>query len=225
MSMGQELVQDVSQGSAPTTRWERVATTRWGAYVSEAEKRAILRGHELNRRPRTALEMGCEGGRWSRMLANLGWRMICADIDAEALAICQRKIPTATCILRKPEDTTLPCASDSVSLLLCIEVPPLVQSDWFITEAARVLDDDGLLVIVYWNLLSFRGVFSHVRAMIGGGLDFYRMAYPTWKKKVSQLGFQFVYEEGFCWFPFGRESDSALVPYATSLEKQLGLRR
>ena len=74
--------------SGQVTKWERVATTRWGAYVSDVEKRAILRGHHLAGTPRTALEIGCEGGRWSKMLNDLGWQMICADINSEALAVC-----------------------------------------------------------------------------------------------------------------------------------------
>lgn len=32
-------------------------------------------------------------------------------------------------------------------------------------------------------------------------------------------------EEGICWFPFGRDSDSPLVPLATRTEAALRLRR
>ena len=34
-----------------------------------------------------------------------------------------------------------------------------------------------------------------------------------------------LYEEGFCWFPFRRASNSIFIPYVTSLEKKLGLRK
>lgn len=211
---------------AELTKWEQVATTtRWGAYVSDLEKRAILYGHQLAGEPRTALEVGCEGGRWSRMLADLGWRMICSDINSQALTICQQRIPTATCILARPEDRTLPCADNSLGLLLCIEVPPLSYAEWFFREAVRTLEDDGVLVIVTWNALSLRGLFTRARERLFGGLNFYRTTYPFWKDRVAVSGLRIVYEEGFCWFPFYRESNSRFVPYATAVEQRLGLRR
>lgn len=208
-----------------STRWERAATTKWGAYISDVERRAIMVGHRLSGQPTAALEVGCEGGRWSRMLADAGWQMTCADVNPTALAVCQKRIPEATCILRSPDDRTLPCETSSIGLLLCIEVPPLVNATWFFDEAHRVLKAGGLLVIVYWNLLSLRGLFHKSRAMLAGGLDCYQAPYRLWKLQLIRRGWTPVYEEGFCWFPFWRESDSSLVPLATSFEKFVGLRR
>ena len=213
----------VPDAEVPT--WEQVATTRWGAYVSGVEKRAILYGHQLAGEPRTALEVGCDGGRWSKMLADLGWRMICVDINSQALAICQQRIPTATCILARPEDRTLPCEEKSLGLLLCIEVLPISHAEWFFREAVRTLEDDGVLVIMTWNSWSLRGLFSYVRERLVGGFSFYETAYTTWKKRVAESGLRITYEEGFCWFPFHRASDSKFVPYAASAEKHMGLRR
>jgi hypothetical protein len=92
-------------------------------------------------------------------------------------------------------------------------------------ETARILKEDGLLVMVYWNLFSLRGVFHHMRTLVTGGEAFYRRPYSTWKRKMATNGFRCVYEEGFCWSPFRRESNSGLVPYVTAVEGQLGLRR
>src|SRR5262245_28141101 len=75
---------------AEVTKWEQVATTKWGAYVSDVERRAILYGHQVAGEPRRAFEIGCEGGRWSKMLSDFGWQMICSDINSQALAICQQ---------------------------------------------------------------------------------------------------------------------------------------
>ena len=57
---------DMSQSM---TRWERANSTKWGIYLTEIEKRAILKAHDLSETPTTALEIGAEGGRWSRLLA------------------------------------------------------------------------------------------------------------------------------------------------------------
>lgn len=73
-------------------------------------------------------------------------------------------------------------------------------------------------------LSSFRGFGAHVRASLKGRVDYYKLAYPAWKKRLSNQGFNLVHEEGYCWFLFNRFSDSAFVPYFTGLEKRLGLR-
>jgi SAM-dependent methyltransferase len=205
--------------------WDRVATTRWGAYVSEVERRAILHADGLLRRPSIGLDLGCGAGRWSALLVERGWRMVCTDVNAHALDICRTRVPDAACILRSADERTLPCESDSIDLLLCIEVPPVMESAWFAAESARVLRRGGLLVAVCWNVLSGRGLFCHARAMVGRGADFYKDSYPAWKRRMSAGGFRAVYEEGLCWFPCRRNSNSPLVPIATALETFIGLRK
>src|SRR5215217_278249 len=80
-----------------STYWEKAAETEWGAYISDIERRTILRAHELSAQVSVALEIGAEGGRWSKLLANFGWSIVCTDINAETLAICQKRIPAAEC--------------------------------------------------------------------------------------------------------------------------------
>ena len=207
------------------TYWEKVATTRWGAYVTDIEKRAILMAHDLSGKPATALEVGAEGGRWSKLLADLGWSILCTDIDGKSLALCKKRMPTANCILVRPDENKLPCESGSVGLLLCIEVAPVIQADWFAGEAFRVLQNDGLLVGVFWNRLSLRGYFSHMRSTLKGDFDWYKISYPLWRRMLLSSGYSLLYEEGYCWLPFGRASNSIFVPFFVRLEKYLGLRK
>jgi len=211
--------------SDAANEWDRVATSRWGAYVSNIERRAILYALDKLPRPGNGLDLGCGAGRWSRVLADRGWQMVCTDVSAEALSICRRRVPDATCILRGPEERTLPSPSGSVGLLLCIEVPPVMDSDWFVPESARVLQRGGLLVAVCWNLLSGRGLFCRARAALRHDGDYYRTAYLTWRRSVKRSGFRVLREEGFCWFPYRRNSNSAFVRLATTLERRLGLRK
>ena len=77
--------------------WERIgSSTRYGRYASEVEKKTLLKANSLIKKPTTALDIGCEGGRWSKLLADTGWNLICTDIDQNSLAICQERIPAAT---------------------------------------------------------------------------------------------------------------------------------
>src|SRR5882762_389759 len=89
--------------------YERIAATRWGRYLTGVERKAILKAHQLCATPTVALEIGASGGRWSRLLSERGWKMICTDINPSSLDRCRMRVPQATCILADPDDTTLPC--------------------------------------------------------------------------------------------------------------------
>ena len=157
------------------TYWEKAAKTRWGRYLSNIEEQVILKasnlakGNSIN----NALEIGCEGGRWSKLLADLGWTIICPDIYQDNLEICQRKIPLAKCMLVKENDRTLPCETSSIGLLLCIEVQPVIANNWFITEAFRVLGHGGFVVGVLQNKSSYRAYLHNVIVTRGSVPDYY----------------------------------------------------
>jgi SAM-dependent methyltransferase len=209
------------------TFWEKTAQTRWGCYVSKIEKQVILKASNWAKSNsiNTALEIGCEGGRWSKMLAEQGWSMVCTDINPECLEICQRKIPGAECILVAEEDRTILAEPSTVGLLLCIEVPQVINSDWFISEAFRVLNPDGFVVCVFQNRRSYRA-YLHRLARSKRTVDYYGVvAYPEWRKKLCEQGFKLIDEVGFCWAPFSRHSNSMLIPLFTYLEQLLGLRQ
>jgi len=215
-------VDDVYQ---PTTMWEMVATTRWGRYTTEVAENAVLAAAEIAGAPASALEVGCEGGRWSRMLSNMGWALTCTDIDAESLAVCQRRVPTANCIQVSPSATTLPCAARSASLLLCVEVFPVMDSAWFAKEANRVLAEDGVLVGVTLNRTSVRGMFVRVKQYLTGSSQFYNSSYSQWRRRMESAGFTITFQRGYCWFPFTRSSNSTLAPFFIGIERWLGLDR
>ena len=220
-----DLIYNNSLEQDKSTYWEDVAKSKWGSYITKVEERVILKANELFIKPEKALEVGCEGGRWSIMLTDSGWDMICTDINPNTLAKCQQRIPNAKCVLVKEDDTTLPCESESVNLILCLEVFNVLWNDWFITEAFRVLQDGGIIVGVFNNKLSFRGYFRHLISSMKGQFDSYKVSYPKWRYKFCKQGFKMLYQEGICWFPFTRDSNSPFIPICTQLEYYLGLRR
>jgi SAM-dependent methyltransferase len=181
------------ESNVKSTYWEVVANTSWGGYVAEVEKRAILKANALAANPTTCLEIGCEGGRWSKLLADLGWSVTCTDVDPETLKICKERIPTAHCMVVKPNDTSIPSESNSVSLLLCIEVPPVMHSQWFLAEAFRVLQTNGILVGVFLNRLSLRGLWAHITARLRNSYEYYKLVYPRWRNELRKNGFRVVY--------------------------------
>jgi len=209
----------------PVTLWETVAATRWGLYTTEVVQDFVSAGCTLAGAPGAALEVGCEGGRWTRMLARKGWSMTCTDVDATSLAICQNRVPSARCVLVSPDETRLPCETGTLRMLLCLEVFSVMDSDWFASEASRVLDDQGVLVGVTLNRWSARGAFVRLKEYLKGESRFYKASYPEWRRRMEDGGFDIVMQRGYCWFPFGRASNSLLVPAFVWLERQLGLSR
>ncbi|MGA2656442.1 MAG: methyltransferase domain-containing protein [Verrucomicrobiota bacterium] len=217
---------EAASAQEPTLLWEKVATTRWGSYITESENRVIQRSVALAGRPSEALEIGCGNGRWSRGLADAGWKMTCIDVDRRTLDICRRRVPGANCILASPSDRTIPCERGSLALVVCIEVGPVVQSGWFLPEAFRVLRERGVLVGVCWNLASWRGLLVRLKYWLRRHSDgFYSRVYPQWRRELLKTGFRLVHEEGLCWAPFVRASNSPLVPLFVRCERILGLHR
>ena len=236
--MSQTRLPDVPAGSvlresevAPPgslTYWDRVNLARWGAYLIQREQTVVLRAHALAQKPGEAIDLGCGSGRWSKLLSDLGWRMTSIDIDSHSLAVCKRNVPSANCLRADPEASTIPCGPGSTSMLLCIEVAPVIQAPWFLSESHRVLADQGFLVGVWWNRRSWRWFGWLLKNFLTGGRSaqsFYKKAYPAWRQDLRSVGFDVVYEEGFSWAPFNRASNSPLIPLSARLERFLGLHR
>ena len=211
-----------------TTYWERVALTKWGRYLTKLEKQAVLKGSSLAARRRTALEIGCEGGRWSTLLSKEGWNLICTDINNDMLEVCKRRIPTAQCVLVKVTDTTIPSGTGTIDLLLCMEVPQVAESEWFIDEAFRVLTSGGVLVAAVMNSFSYRAILHRLLREIvtktPRTIGNYQVSYQALRSRLVRKGFTLINEQGCCWFPFARDSNSALIPFFVAFERYLGLR-
>lgn len=217
--------QNVGRTDNSQTYWERVAENRWGAYISSVEQKWIRYASDLFPKKQSFLEIGCEGGRWSQLLCDEGWQAVCTDTNAESLKLCQARLPAARCHLVEKNSTRLPCEDKAFDLLLCIEVIPVILSNWFLPEANRVLQKDGVLVGVFNNRRSLRGWPHHIANQIRGRFDWYAGDYVDWKKKAGAQGFRVIAEEGLCWFPFARCSNSPLIPMFTKLERLLHLHR
>jgi SAM-dependent methyltransferase len=211
------------------TYWETASETAWGKYLTARELRVLMGGLDLAPLSGGAMEVGCEGGRWSRIVAQRRGAVICTDVDPDVLEMCARRTPGARCILVDPDDDRLPAGEDELGFLLAYEVSQVTNSGWFITEAARVLQSGGVLVISHHNSASLRAVAYHVIARVERRRrkwPFYTgPSYAALRRSLIGEGFEVLHDEGMAWMPFSRESNSRLIPAATRLEAMLGLRR
>lgn len=207
--------------------WEDLNGRAWGRYITARETAAIEAAQRAAPAPRRALDVGCGGGRWTRLLLDRGWAVTSIDVDPASVRACAELNPEADCSVVPADAEKLPAGDESVSLLLCIEVQPVVQADWFLPEVRRVLAPGGRMVLVTWNRWSFRGLATDAASWVRERRPhrFYRVSYRAWRRELRASGFAVAAERGMCWFPFGRASDSRLIPAAAALEGRLGLDR
>jgi len=210
--------------------WERLMRgTRYGQYADGVESALLQYVLSKSAKPGALLDVGCEGGRWSKVFADIGWRVTSTDVDPKVLRVCQTRVPNARCVLVDPNSDRLEAEDESVDVALCVEVGPVIHTDWAIPEFARVLKGGGRLVGVCWNRSSWRGFFFHnVPALRSAGSDplvGFPIKYRDFRRRMIEHGFRFEKEMGYAWGPFRRTSNSRLVTLWASLERYSGLQR
>jgi SAM-dependent methyltransferase len=208
------------------TYLDRLAQTRWGKYLIGVEGSVIDRYRSIAEGPAEAVDIGCGNGRWSRQLSDLGWKVTCIDVDEQALESCRSRVPCAKCILVSSSSRTIPVDSNVASFAVCIEVAPVIEADWFLPELQRVCRPGAVFVGLHVNRRSWRGCAVRLKYFLTRGHDsevYYLTAYPEWKKRLVAAGFELIHEEGFCWAPFQRDSNSVFVPLFIRLERLLRL--
>ena len=206
------------------SQWERAALTRWGRYITTLEKQVLARAGRMMGQPGVVFDFGCGEGRWTSLLREQGWRAICGDVDEVALAKCADRNPGCRCVKLTMGDNRFPVEDAAADLVLCIEVPGVLESAWFREETARVLKPGGMVVGIFHNRSSARGLLRAVLDKQGGQYCFYQMGFSPWSSRMRAVGLDIVHAEGLCWFPFGRMSNSPLIPASIFFERVFGLR-
>jgi SAM-dependent methyltransferase len=208
--------------------WERLmAQTRYGRYADAVEGKMMQFVLAQCPAPGTLLDVGCEGGRWSKVFADRGWQITASDVDTRALQVCQLRIPSARCVLVDQKSRQLVTENHSIDLALCIEVGPVIHSDWAVPEFSRVLRRGGRLAGVCWNRGSWRGFFYHhlpsLRSSGSDPLVGFPILYKNFRRQMIEHGFRFEKELGYAWGPFRRTSNSLPVSLWAVFERLSGL--
>jgi len=204
-----------------------MAQTRYGRYADRVESKMMSYVLEHCPGPGVLLDVGCEGGRWSKLFADRGWQITATDIDPRALQVCQLRIPRARCVLVDPKSHRLAAKSDSIDVALCIEVGPVIHTDWAVAEFSRVLKRGGRLVGVCWNRSSWRGfLYHHLPSLRSSGSDplvGFPIRYKSFRAQMIKKGFRFEKQLGYAWGPFRRTSNSLSVSLWAAFERYSGL--
>jgi SAM-dependent methyltransferase len=206
-----------------------MAQTRYGRYANSVESTMMLYVLGQCPRPGVLLDVGCEGGRWSKFFAERGWHVIATDVDAGFLQVCQSRIPNARCVLADSNSDWLAAEDESVDVALCMEVGPVIHSYWAVPEFARVLKRGGRLAGVCWNRSSWRGFLYHnvprLRSPGSDSLVGFPIKYKNFRSQMIKHKFRFEKELGYAWGPFRRTSNSFPVSLWAAFERFSGLQR
>ena len=86
-----------------------------------------------------------------------------------------------------PNDEIIPCETNEIDLLICIEVFQVISSKWFLDEAYRVLKKNGIVIATITNPKSTRAILYHLSRRISDKPDYgyysKSIPYSDYKKK------------------------------------------
>ncbi len=204
---------------------DRDSATATGRYLTKVEWNFIAR--HLCRTPARKYriaDMGGGSGRFALPLYSRGMDVVVEEVDRLPLQLLHEKNPAIPVILQDPQARSFPIDDHSFDFMLCIEVPDLIESDWFFSEARRILKKEGRLILTTHNRFSYKGFYKKVILREDERNDYwyrihYRSSFSQVKKRLGYEGFKVIDAQGFHWIPVSRASNNKLIPLFVNLEK------
>ena len=198
------------------THWEKAAKTRMGKYLTQMETDFIFKSI-TPLQACTIMDVGTEAGRFSSLVSDKKATVIGIDIDSYGLKRLKLKNKDVDVI--HADARKIPLKDSIFDAIFMIEVLDYIPDlDEAFTECHRTLKSNALLIFSFGNKRSLK---SQLRKLHGKS---YRHSYNRVMQSLSKTGFSVVKKMGYSWLPFGRTSESQLIPFLAMLEKILALR-
>jgi ubiquinone/menaquinone biosynthesis C-methylase UbiE len=208
---------EVENGFSEETHWEKAAKTRMGKYLTRMETDFIFKSINPSQTC-TIMDVGTEAGRFSSLTSENNATVIGIDIDSYGLKRLKLKNKNVDVI--QADARKIPLKDSTFDAIFMIEVLDYISDlDDAFTECHRTLKSKAVLVFSFGNKRSLK---SQLRKLRGKS---YRHSYSTVMQSLSKTGFTVVKKMGYSWLPFGRTSESRLIPFLAFLEKLFALRR
>ncbi|MCL4429293.1 MAG: class I SAM-dependent methyltransferase [Chloroflexi bacterium] len=200
------------------THWEMAAKTRMGKYLTILETDFISKSIDLSKENIAVMDVGAEAGRFSLLAANSKASVVSVDVNAYALRRLKLKNRQVNVI--RADARHLPLKEEVFDVVFMIEVldyiPELEQA---LMECKRTLKPNASCILSFGNKSSLK---ARLKAMQGKS---YRHSYNETMHCLSKTGLMVKKKTGYSWLPFGRTSQSSLVPILSGGENIFGLRR
>jgi ubiquinone/menaquinone biosynthesis C-methylase UbiE len=200
------------------THWETAAKTRMGKYLTNLETAFINKSISLQTDNLAIMDLGAEAGRFSLLASKQKATVVSIDLDPYALRRLRLKDKQVNII--QADARKLPIRDTVFDITFMIEVldyiPELQEA---FEECKRTLKPEASSILSFGNKTSLK---AKLKSMQGKS---YRHSYRQVIDCLKKTGFTICRKTGYSWLPFGRTSQSPLVPISAGIERFLGFRR
>jgi ubiquinone/menaquinone biosynthesis C-methylase UbiE len=207
-----------AQDLSVETHWEMAAKTKMGKYLTDLETDFISKSIDLSKENISVMDVGAEAGRFSLYAANTKANVVSVDVNSYALKRLKLKNKQVNII--QADARYLPLRDEVFDVVFMIEVldyiPELCQA---LSECKRTLKPNSSSILSFGNKSSLK---AKLKAMQGKS---YRHSYKEALQCLSLTELTVKRKMGYSWLPFGRTSQSGLVPVLASFERIFGFRR
>jgi ubiquinone/menaquinone biosynthesis C-methylase UbiE len=206
-----------NQNFSEETHWEQAAKTRLGKYLTRLETGFISRAVD-SAKTGMIIDVGAEAGRFSLLTANR--KIMVAAIDIDAYSLRRLKQKNRDVVVIQADARNMPFKDASFDGLFMIEVLDYIpQLEDALGECKRVLKQEAPFVFSFGNQSSLKAKLRGLQGKV------YMHSYEKVMQCLAKTGFNVRAKLGYNWLPFGRTSQSLLVPFLAGLEKVSLLRR
>ncbi len=200
------------------THWEFAAKTKMGKYLTKVEIDFISKSIDLSQSNITVMDVGAEAGRFSLLAANNKTTVVSVDVNSYALKRLKLKNKEVNVI--QADARQLPLREGVFDVVFMIEVLDYISElNQALIECKRTLKTNAYSILSFGNKSSLK---AKLKAMQGKN---YRHSYREVMQCLSTTGFVVKKKTGYSWIPFGRTSESSLVPILAQFERFFGLRK
>jgi ubiquinone/menaquinone biosynthesis C-methylase UbiE len=206
-----------TSNASEETHWERAAKTRMGNYLTKVETDFILETIDTAK-ANLIVDVGAESGRFSLLAARSNISVIGIDIDIYSLRRLKQKNSEVSVI--QADARKMPFRNEYFDAVFMIEVLDYIpQLGETLCESFRTLKQSAPFVLSFGNQSSLKAKLKGLRGQS------YMHSYNKVIKCLLKSGFEINSKLGYSWIPFGRMSNSKLVPILAYIERLFRLRK
>lgn len=213
-----DISTEVALDLSVETHWEKAAKTRMGTYLTNLETNFISKSIDLSQENIAVMDVGAEAGRFSLLAANSKATVVSVDVNSYALK--RLKLKTKEVNIIQADARHLPLNDEVFDVIFMIEVLDYIpELDQALSECKRTLKPNASCILSFGNKSSLKAQLKKLHGKP------YRHSFKDFIQCLSKTGFKVKKKAGYSWLPFGRTSQSGLVPILAGIERFFGLRR
>ena len=204
----------------PEPQWERTAKTKMGTYLTSIETAFIKKTVDFTK-IRLIADVGCGGGKYTRIAMQNNAEVISLDRDLNSLKWLKQTSPNANPVLS--DAASLPLRENFFDGMFLIEIFDYIpQTQMLLQECKRVLKQDGTFIFSFGNTNSLK---SRLKQLRGSRYMQDRRSYKEVTQMLKTLNFEITQKTGYNWMLMDRQSNNPLIPLLGKLIRLFRLQK